>query len=203
MANTWPVMKAQVAQGPRSNWEPEVVAYTIASGQTFFDGAILVVSAGAAQEAANGANSNIIGLALHSALAVYNPATTAPANFEQPYETTLFGASQAGTKLQPIDANQVRVAHAVSGQYFELTASGVSASGNIGSTFNIIKDATTGYWTINLGSSATPAMVVVALVQKPYMLPGTSPAVMPGGGLPAFGDTNVRYIAAFLPTVTA
>ena len=203
MANTFLIERALVAQGPRTGGLPEVVVYTLASSQTFFNGAVVIISSGNAQEAGTPLTSGtttISGLALHAAQAVYNPPNTAPANQEIPNITNLFGESQFGTALEDGDAYKMHIAHAVSGQYYELTYAGASASSDPGTSHTLAKDGTSGYWTITT-TTTNPVFVIDALVQKPKMLAGTSPAISQGGAMPTFGDTNVRYLGHFLSTV--
>jgi hypothetical protein len=200
MANTYAIQKAQVHQGTVGDVTPNVRVYNITNGQTFYGMAVVYLTAGAVSEAPNpltNATTTVVGVALHAAQAVYAPGITAPANQEIPYITSLFGAGQAGTKLDPTDAIQVHVAHADASQLFEFSNNFVSASGDIGTSHQLAKDATTGYWVVAT-STATPVFVIVALVLRPQTLSGGQ-----GGAMPAFGDTNVRYIGYFIQTVVA
>lgn len=198
MANTFGIQRLLVARGPIGEIVPNVVVYPILAGQTFFNGAVLINDgSGNCKEAANDPTTLIIGVALHDARATYTPLTGT--SVQEPDPTKLFGFGQGGTKLQPTDVTQMHIAHGDAAQIYEGTGVLATwAASMVGGQFGLEKDATTGFWVVDLSDAATHTVQVVGLVNKPQTLSGGQ-----GGAMPAVGDTNVRILFTFVQaTVT-
>ena len=94
--------------------EPDVKAFPEAASQTYITGAILIVSAGNVQEAANNP-ATFLGLAIHDAVATY------PANSVAPSASTLFGRTFVATKLFPGEPGFQHVLLLHNAQQFEIS----------------------------------------------------------------------------------
>jgi hypothetical protein len=174
----------------------QVAYYPLASGATFYEGAVLKNNgSGAATEQTADATSGFLGVSLMNAGATYSMA--AGTGTMEPAYTGRFGFDVGLQQYMTVPDSQVQLAAGISGTVFEAT--GVLApwaASMVGGQFALEKDATSGYWVVDLSDTTNKSVNVIGLQAIPLLLSNAS-----GYAVPAVGDTNVRVLFTFMSSV--
>lgn len=196
LANTYAINRIQVARGPRGNAMFQVANYPLHSGATFFAGAVLKNDgSGAAIEQTADATAAFLGVSLQNAGALYTMA--AGTGTMEPAYTGRFGFDVGLQQIMTVPDAQVAVVAGIGGQVFEATGVLATwAASMVGGQFALEKDATSGYWVVDLSDTTNKSVNVIGLQAVPLLLSNGS-----GYAVPAVGDTNVRVLFTFMSSV--
>ena len=199
MANTYGISRIKIGAGRQAPaYSPTVVYRALHAAATFLDGAVLKNDgAGLAQESANDPTTAILyGIALHNAGALYLPQSNTVPVFDPVY-TGRFGYDGTAGLVSDPGYQQIGIAAGVAGQVFEATGVLAAwAASMVGGQFALEKDATSGYWVVDLSDTVNKSVNVLALKAGPLPLSNGT-----GYGIPAVGDTNVRVLFTFMAGV--
>lgn len=199
MASTYGVTPIEIQRGPRSHWMFQVGVYPVGASQTYIAGAVLKNDgSGNSIVAANDPTSAILGIALHPATAIYNPASGVSTVFEPTLGVVLgLAAPTLNVGLESTDEAYQHIALGISGQVFTASATGTTwAAADVGKQYALKVDSTTGYWVVDLTNTSNAAVNIVGLASAPLLLSNGT-----GYAIPAVGDTNVRVFFTFASSV--
>ena len=200
MANTYAIQRMQASQAYSAPGFGPTVVYRPMGAGSFYAGAVLVNdTSGNAIEATADVHASAIvyGMAMHSSAALYSIPEASSDTYEPLYDTR-FGTDMSGGLVADPTYTQIGIVAGVPGQVFEATGIGTTwLASMIGGQFAVEKDATTGFWVVDLSDTTNKAVNVTGLFTGPLTINGASTGLL---GIPAVGDTNVRVYFTWMAT---